>query len=107
MWLLSPNHSSFFLVSPSQPPHYITTIVVQIQCTNELVGTVILHEVRIVVRDKNDNTPRFQHPSYYVSINEVKELLQSVRTVVDSSYYFLFFLCGFTLLLAVAAYFPG
>lgn len=45
--------------------------MVQVQCTNELVGTVILHEVRIVVRDRNDNTPRFQQPRYYVAINEV------------------------------------
>ncbi len=55
-----------------QPPISVTTIVVQIQCTNELVGTVILHEVRIVIRDRNDNTPRFQQPRYYVSVNEVR-----------------------------------
>lgn len=54
-----------------QPPSYIQSIVVQVQCTNELVGTVILHEVRIVVRDRNDNLPRFQQPRYYVAINEV------------------------------------
>lgn len=91
MWLRSPIHSSFFFFfSLSQPPNHITTIVVQIQCTNELVGTVILHEVRIVVRDKNDNTPRFQQPRYYVAVNEVTELLQSVRTVVD----LLFFFCA-------------
>lgn len=48
------------------------TIVVQVQCTNELVGTVIFHEVRIVVRDRNDNTPRFQQPRYYVAVNEVR-----------------------------------
>ncbi|KAI7805139.1 putative protocadherin-related 15a [Triplophysa rosa] len=53
------------------PPSYITTIVVQVQCTNELVGTVILHEVRIVVRDRNDNTPVFQQPRYYVAVNEL------------------------------------
>lgn len=62
-------------IFPSQPPNYITTIVVQVQCTNELVGTVILHEVRIVVRDKNDNTPRFQQPRYYVAVNEVTQQL--------------------------------
>lgn len=60
-----------------QPPNYITTIVVQVQCTNELVGTVILHEVRIVVRDRNDNTPRFQQPRYYVAVNEVRKRLLS------------------------------
>ncbi|KAJ8248370.1 hypothetical protein GJAV_G00241300 [Gymnothorax javanicus] len=53
------------------PPTSIQSIVVQVQCTNELVGTVILHEVRIVVRDRNDNTPRFQRPRYYVAINEL------------------------------------
>lgn len=60
---------SFF--SLSQPPLYIQSIVVQVQCTNELVGTVILHEVRIVVRDRNDNAPHFQQPRYYVAVSEV------------------------------------
>ncbi|XP_016382084.1 protocadherin-15-like [Sinocyclocheilus rhinocerous] len=62
------------------PPSYITTIVVQIQCTNELVGTVILHEVRIVVRDRNDNTPRFQQPRYYVSVNELSPVGTTIFT---------------------------
>ncbi|KAI4807668.1 hypothetical protein KUCAC02_027459, partial [Chaenocephalus aceratus] len=52
------------------PPSYIHSIVVQVQCTNELVGTVILHEVRIVVRDRNDNAPHFQQPRYYVAVSE-------------------------------------
>lgn len=47
--------------------------MVQVQCTNLLIGTVILHEVRIVVRDRNDNTPQFQQPRYYVAVNEVSE----------------------------------
>lgn len=69
-----------FVFFSSQPPNYITTIVVQVQCTNELVGTVILHEVRIVVRDRNDNTPRFQQPRYYVAVNEVtQQLLLALR----------------------------
>ncbi|KAK7148219.1 hypothetical protein R3I93_012518 [Phoxinus phoxinus] len=62
------------------PPSYITTIVVRIQCTNELVGTVILHEVRIVVRDKNDNTPRFQQLRYYVSVNELTPVGTTIFT---------------------------
>uniref|UniRef100_A0A8C2H0J2 Protocadherin-15 n=1 Tax=Cyprinus carpio TaxID=7962 RepID=A0A8C2H0J2_CYPCA len=62
------------------PPSYITTIVVQVQCTNELVGTVILHEVRIVVRDRNDNTPRFQQPRYYVSVNELTPVGTTIFT---------------------------
>ncbi|KAM4607527.1 protocadherin-15-like [Polymixia lowei] len=62
------------------PPNYITTIVVQVQCTNELVGTVILHEARIVVRDKNDNTPRFQQPRYYVAVNELTPIGTTIFT---------------------------
>ncbi|XP_066519595.1 protocadherin-15b isoform X2 [Hoplias malabaricus] len=64
------------------PPSYIHSIVVQVQCTNELVGTVILHEVRIVVRDRNDNVPRFQQPRYYVAINE----LTPVGTTIFSGF---------------------
>ncbi|XP_062311271.1 protocadherin-15-like, partial [Osmerus eperlanus] len=64
------------------PPSYIQSIVVQVQCTNELVGTVILHEVRIVVRDKNDNSPRFQQPRYYTAINE----LTPVGTTIFSGF---------------------
>lgn len=63
-----------------QPPSYIQSIVVQVQCTNELVGTVILHEVRVVVRDRNDNAPRFQQPRYYVAVSEVKH----THTVINS-----------------------
>uniref|UniRef100_A0A673FXD2 Protocadherin-15 n=1 Tax=Sinocyclocheilus rhinocerous TaxID=307959 RepID=A0A673FXD2_9TELE len=64
------------------PPSYIHSIVVQVQCTNELVGTVILHEVRIVVRDRNDNPPRFQQPRYYVAIYE----LTPVGTTIFSGF---------------------
>uniref|UniRef100_A0A8C5I539 Cadherin domain-containing protein n=1 Tax=Gouania willdenowi TaxID=441366 RepID=A0A8C5I539_GOUWI len=76
--ILEPTRQRLYLNSTGRvldrdPPNYITTIVVQVQCTNELVGTVILHEVRIVVRDRNDNTPRFQQPRYYVAVNEVSE----------------------------------
>ncbi|XP_060728439.1 protocadherin-15a [Tachysurus vachellii] len=62
------------------PPRYITTIVVQVQCTNELVGTVILHEVRIVVRDRNDNIPQFQQPRYYVAVNELTPVGTTIFT---------------------------
>ncbi|XP_062859536.1 protocadherin-15b [Trichomycterus rosablanca] len=64
------------------PPSYLHSIVVQVQCTNELVGTVILHEVRIVVRDRNDNAPRFQQPRYYVAVNE----LTPVGTTIFSGF---------------------
>ncbi|MCI4376456.1 hypothetical protein PGIGA_G00188630 [Pangasianodon gigas] len=62
------------------PPRYITTIVVQVQCTNQLVGTVILHEVRIVVRDRNDNMPQFQQPRYYVAVNELTPVGTTIFT---------------------------
>ncbi|CAJ1081054.1 protocadherin-15-like isoform X4 [Xyrichtys novacula] len=65
------------------PPSYIQSIVVQVQCTNELVGTVILHEVRIVVRDRNDNAPRFQQPRYYVAVSE----LTPVGTTIFSGFW--------------------
>uniref|UniRef100_W5MH39 Protocadherin-15 n=1 Tax=Lepisosteus oculatus TaxID=7918 RepID=W5MH39_LEPOC len=62
------------------PPSSIQSIVVQVQCTNELVGTVILHEVRIVVRDRNDNAPRFQQPRYYVAVNELTPVGTTIFT---------------------------
>lgn len=55
-----------------QPPLSIQSIVVQVQCVNKKVGTIINHEVRIVVRDRNDNSPRFQQQQYYVAVNEVR-----------------------------------
>lgn len=83
-WIKPVHYNTFkmCLFFISQPPNYITTIVVQVQCTNELVGTIIFHEVRIVVRDRNDNTPHFQQPRYYVAINEVIEKLLLIAYVV-------------------------
>ncbi|XP_072246982.1 protocadherin-15-like [Leuresthes tenuis] len=83
--ILEPTRQRLYLNSTGRvldrdPPNYITTIVVQVQCTNELVGTVILHEVRIVVRDKNDNAPRFQQPRYYVAINELTPIGTTIFT---------------------------
>ncbi|KAM4839832.1 LOW QUALITY PROTEIN: protocadherin-15-like [Urocitellus parryii] len=57
--------------STLQPPMNIHSIVVQVQCINKKVGTVIYHEVRIVVRDRNDNSPTFKHESYYATVNEL------------------------------------
>uniref|UniRef100_H3C5M5 Protocadherin-15 n=1 Tax=Tetraodon nigroviridis TaxID=99883 RepID=H3C5M5_TETNG len=83
--ILEPGRQRLYLNSTGRvldrdPPNYITTIVVQVQCTNELVGTVIFHEVRIVVRDKNDNTPRFQQPRYYVAVNELTPVGTTIFT---------------------------
>uniref|UniRef100_A0A3Q3EAM9 Protocadherin-15 n=1 Tax=Labrus bergylta TaxID=56723 RepID=A0A3Q3EAM9_9LABR len=83
--ILEPSRQRLYLNSTGRvldrdPPHLITTIVVLVQCTNELVGTVIFHEVRIVVRDRNDNTPRFQQPRYYVAVNELTPVGTTIFT---------------------------
>ncbi|KAM6897023.1 protocadherin-15-like [Xenentodon cancila] len=85
--ILDPSTQALYLNSTGRvldrdPPSYIHSIVVQVQCTNELIGTVILHEVRIVVRDRNDNAPRFQQPRYYVAISE----LTPVGTTIFSGF---------------------
>ncbi|XP_075949847.1 protocadherin-15-like [Anarhichas minor] len=86
--ILDPSKQALYLNSTGRvldrdPPSYIQSIVVQVQCTNELVGTVILHEVRIVVRDRNDNAPHFQQPRYYVGISE----LTPVGTTIFSGFW--------------------
>ncbi|XP_023196659.1 protocadherin-15-like isoform X3 [Xiphophorus maculatus] len=85
--ILDPARQSLYLNSTGRvldrdPPSFIHSIVVQVQCTNELIGTVILHEVRIVVRDRNDNAPHFQQPRYYVAISE----LTPVGTTIFSGF---------------------
>uniref|UniRef100_A0A452IYD2 Protocadherin-15 n=1 Tax=Gopherus agassizii TaxID=38772 RepID=A0A452IYD2_9SAUR len=62
------------------PPMSIQSIVVQVQCINKKVGTVIYHEVRIVVRDRNDNSPRFQKQRYYVAVNELTPVGTTIFT---------------------------
>uniref|UniRef100_A0A8D0GG59 Protocadherin related 15 n=1 Tax=Sphenodon punctatus TaxID=8508 RepID=A0A8D0GG59_SPHPU len=62
------------------PPMSIQSIVVQVQCINKKVGTVINHEVRIVVRDRNDNSPRFQQQRYYVAVNELTPVGTTIFT---------------------------
>ncbi|XP_037660839.1 protocadherin-15 isoform X5 [Choloepus didactylus] len=74
--LLDPVKQMLFLNSTGRvldrdPPMNIHSIVVQVQCINRKVGTVIYHEVRIVVRDRNDNSPTFKHESYYATVNEL------------------------------------
>ncbi|XP_062422490.1 protocadherin-15-like isoform X1 [Pungitius pungitius] len=83
--ILEPARQRLYLNSTGRildrdPPNSISTIVVQVQCTNELVGTVIFHEVRIVVRDVNDNTPHFQQPRYYVAVNELTPVGTTIFT---------------------------
>uniref|UniRef100_A0A3Q2DHS4 Protocadherin-15 n=1 Tax=Cyprinodon variegatus TaxID=28743 RepID=A0A3Q2DHS4_CYPVA len=86
--ILDPARQALYLNSTGRvldrdPPSYIQSIVVGVQCTNELIGTVILHEVRIVVRDRNDNAPHFQQPRYYVAISE----LTPVGTTIFSGFF--------------------
>uniref|UniRef100_A0A7N8XB14 Protocadherin-related 15a n=1 Tax=Mastacembelus armatus TaxID=205130 RepID=A0A7N8XB14_9TELE len=83
--ILEPARQRLYLNSTGRvldrdPPNHIISIVVNVQCTNELVGTIILHEVRIVVRDKNDNAPRFQQPRYYVAVNELTPVGTTIFT---------------------------
>uniref|UniRef100_A0A8C5MN76 Protocadherin-15 n=1 Tax=Leptobrachium leishanense TaxID=445787 RepID=A0A8C5MN76_9ANUR len=61
------------------PPLSIQSIVVKVQCKNK-VGIVIYHEVRIVVRDKNDNPPRFLNQSYYAAVNELTPIGTTIFT---------------------------
>ncbi|XP_062436797.1 protocadherin-15 isoform X2 [Rhea pennata] len=62
------------------PPMSIQSIVVQVQCVNKKVGTIINHEVRIVVRDRNDNSPRFQQQQYYAAVNELTPVGTTIFT---------------------------
>ncbi|KAM4702797.1 protocadherin-15 [Rhinophrynus dorsalis] len=62
------------------PPMSIQSIVVQVECTNKKVGIVINHEVRIVVRDKNDNPPKFQQQRYDTRINELTPVGTTIFT---------------------------
>lgn len=72
-----------FVFSLLQPPVSIQSIVVQVQCINRKVGTIINHEVRIVVRDRNDNSPQFQQEQYYVTVNEVRFFLIHIITTIS------------------------
>ncbi|XP_025770764.1 protocadherin-15 [Puma concolor] len=83
--LLDPIKQMLFLNSTGRvldrdPPMNIHSIVVQVQCINKKVGTVIYHEVRIVVRDRNDNSPTFKHDSYYATVNELTPVGTTIFT---------------------------
>ncbi|XP_067858865.1 protocadherin-15b [Heptranchias perlo] len=62
------------------PPSNIQSIVVVLDCMNLRVGSVIKHEVRIIVRDRNDNSPSFQQSRYYVEINELTPVGTTIFT---------------------------
>ncbi|XP_054546649.1 protocadherin-15 isoform X3 [Talpa occidentalis] len=83
--LLDPVKQMLFLNSTGRvldrdPPMNLHSIVVQVQCINKKVGTVIYHEVRIVVRDRNDNPPTFKHESYYATVNELTPVGTTIFT---------------------------
>ncbi|XP_038629350.1 protocadherin-15b isoform X4 [Scyliorhinus canicula] len=62
------------------PPSNIQSIVVVLDCVNLRVGSVIKHEVRIIVRDRNDNSPSFQQTRYHVEINELTPVGTTIFT---------------------------
>uniref|UniRef100_A0A7N4P4Q0 Protocadherin-15 n=1 Tax=Sarcophilus harrisii TaxID=9305 RepID=A0A7N4P4Q0_SARHA len=83
--MLDPVKQMLFLNSTGRvldrdPPMNIHSIVVKVQCVNKKVGTVIYHEVRIVVRDRNDNSPTFKHESYYATVNELTPVGTTIFT---------------------------
>uniref|UniRef100_A0A5F8GV29 Protocadherin-15 n=1 Tax=Monodelphis domestica TaxID=13616 RepID=A0A5F8GV29_MONDO len=83
--MLDPIRQMLFLNSTGRvldrdPPMNIHSIVVKVQCVNKKVGTVIYHEVRIVVRDRNDNSPTFKHESYYATVNELTPVGTTIFT---------------------------
>ncbi|XP_068053147.1 protocadherin-15 isoform X8 [Anomalospiza imberbis] len=83
--ILDPIKQTLYLNSTGRvldrdPPVSIQSIVVQVQCVNKKVGTIINHEVRIVVRDRNDNSPQFQQQHYYVAVNELTPVGTTIFT---------------------------
>ncbi|XP_060097225.1 protocadherin-15 isoform X2 [Heteronotia binoei] len=83
--ILDPINQRLYLNSTGRildrdPPMSIQSIVVQVQCINRKVGTIIYHEVRIVVRDRNDNSPQFQQQRYYVAVNELTPVGTTIFT---------------------------
>uniref|UniRef100_A0A8C6Y8T0 Protocadherin-15 n=1 Tax=Naja naja TaxID=35670 RepID=A0A8C6Y8T0_NAJNA len=83
--ILDPINQRLYLNSTGRvldrdPPVSIQSIVVQVQCINRKVGTIINHEVRIVVRDRNDNSPQFQQEQYYVTVNELTPVGTTIFT---------------------------
>ncbi|KAG8135351.1 hypothetical protein E2320_008415 [Naja naja] len=86
--ILDPINQRLYLNSTGRvldrdPPVSIQSIVVQVQCINRKVGTIINHEVRIVVRDRNDNSPQFQQEQYYVTVNETAMDLVSNSDIIS------------------------
>ncbi|XP_066047804.1 protocadherin-15 isoform X2 [Chamaea fasciata] len=83
--ILDPIKQTLYLNSTGRvldrdPPVSIQSIVVQVQCVNKKVGTIINHEVRIVVRDRNDNSPQFQQEHYHVAVNELTPVGTTIFT---------------------------
>ncbi|XP_069755500.1 protocadherin-15b [Narcine bancroftii] len=63
-----------------KPPYNLQSIVVVLDCVNLQVGSLIKHEVRIIVRDRNDNSPSFQQSRYHVEINELTPVGTTIFT---------------------------
>ncbi|XP_041426132.1 protocadherin-15-like [Xenopus laevis] len=83
--ILEPRTQRLYLNSTGRvldrdPPSSIQSIVVLVQCLNKKVGSIINHEVRIVVRDKNDNSPQFQMQNYRAVVNELTPVGTTIFT---------------------------
>ncbi|KAE8589991.1 hypothetical protein XENTR_v10017891 [Xenopus tropicalis] len=83
--ILEPKTQRLYLNSTGRvldrdPPSSIQSIVVLVQCVNKKVGSIINHEVRIVVRDKNDNSPKFQMQNYRAVVNELTPVGTTIFT---------------------------
>ncbi|XP_044155596.1 protocadherin-15 [Bufo gargarizans] len=83
--ILDPIKQTLYLNSTGRvldrdPPMSIRTFGVKIQCTNLKVGSIITHEVRVVVRDRNDNSPQFMQNRYFTSVNELTPVGTTIFT---------------------------
>ncbi|KAM9325027.1 protocadherin-15 [Gastrophryne carolinensis] len=83
--ILDPVTQRLFLNSTGRvldrdPPMSIQTFGVKIECKNLNDESLIIHEVRVVVRDINDNSPRFLQRSYYTTVNELTPVGTTIFT---------------------------
>uniref|UniRef100_A0A8C4NA23 Cadherin domain-containing protein n=1 Tax=Eptatretus burgeri TaxID=7764 RepID=A0A8C4NA23_EPTBU len=52
------------------PPYNIQSLQAVVVCSNLRLGSSVSHEVKVLVRDINDNPPMFRQRHYEVSVNE-------------------------------------
>uniref|UniRef100_UPI00358E4F58 protocadherin-15 n=1 Tax=Myxine glutinosa TaxID=7769 RepID=UPI00358E4F58 len=64
------------------PPYNIQSLQALVVCSNLRLGSSVSHEVKVLVRDINDNPPTFRQRHYEVSVNE----LAPVGTTIFSGF---------------------